>query len=235
MYNAMKQKKQKKMISIKSKLLGTILPVVVLMVLVLVGGSYYLSKSIIQVYSRSLLASSVENQASEIEGWLNENLAAFQSVKQLIEGTNPREAELQEILDQYLGFNSNYPNGLYIADENGKLMTATGATKPEGNPTESVWYKDGLTRVNMSFTDAYKNAEGAAVISASGILNDNSGLVKVLSADLSLQKISIIVNSFVQMDGAQAFLLDSASGTILAHRDSNLISTRLGDSTDAFL
>ena len=120
----MKQKKQKKMISIKSKLLGTILPVVVLMVLVLVGGSYYLSKSIIQGYSRSLLASSVENQASEIEGWLNENLAAFQSVKQLIEGTNPREAELQEILDQYLGFNSNYPNGLYIADENGKLMAS---------------------------------------------------------------------------------------------------------------
>lgn len=231
----MKQKKQKKMVSIKTKLLGTILPVVIIIVLLLVGVSYYISKNIITGYSESLLNSSIENQANQIEAWLNENLAAFQSVKQTIEGTEPDEKGLQLILDQYYGYSDNYPEGLYIADEKGKLITATGSGKTESDPTEAVWYKDGLTRVNMGFTDAYTNADGEAVISASGILNDNSGTMKVISADLSLQRISIIVNSFVEMDDAQAFLVNSTDGTILAHRDNSLISTKLSESKDSFM
>lgn len=122
----MKQEKQKKMVSIKTKLLGTILPVVIIIVLLLVGVSYYISKNIITGYSESLLNSSIENQANQIEAWLNENLAAFQSVKQTIEGTKPDEKGIQLILDQYYGYSDNYPGGLYIADEKGKLITATG-------------------------------------------------------------------------------------------------------------
>ena len=98
-----------------------------------------------------------------------------------------------------------------------------------------MWYKDGLTRVNMRFTDAYTNEDGDAVISASGILNDGSDTLKVISADLSLDRISIIVNSFIEMDDAQAFLVNPKDGSILAHRDSSMISTRLSDSGDAFL
>lgn len=229
------QKKPKKVVSIKTKLLGTILPVVIVIGVVLVGVSYYVSKHTITEYSQDLLNSSMENQANEIEAWLNENLSAFQTAKQTIEGMQPDEDELQLMLDQYYGFNDNYPEGLYIADEKGNLITANGSEKTESNPTESVWYQKGLTRLNMGFTDAYTNADGEAVISASGILNDGSGVMKVISADLSLQRISIIVNSFVEMDDAQAFLVDSKDGTILAHRDNSLISTKLSDSDDKFL
>ncbi|MBU5474393.1 methyl-accepting chemotaxis protein [Roseburia sp. MSJ-14] len=231
----MKQKEQKKAISIKTKLLGTILPVVIVIGVVLVGVSYYVSKQTITEYSQDLLNSSMENQANEIESWLNENLSAFQTAKRTIEGMKPDEDQLQLMLNQYYGFNDNYPEGLYIADEKGNLITASESGKTESNPTESVWYQKGLTRVNMGFTDAYTNADGEAVISASGILDDGSGVMKVISADLSLQRISIIVNSFVQMDDAQAFLVDSKDGTILAHRDNSLISTKLSDSGDSFL
>ena len=87
----------------------------------------------------------------------------------------------------------------------------------------------------MEFTDAYTNEDGDAVISASGILNDGSDTLKVISADLSLDRISIIVNSFIEMDDAQAFLVNPKDGSILAHRDSSMISTKLSDSGDAFL
>lgn len=231
----MNQEKQKKMVPIMTKLLGTILPVVIVIVLLLVGVSYFISKSIITGYSKSLLNSSIENQSNEIESWLNENLAAFQSVKQTIEGTVSDDESLQAVLDQYYGYNDNYPEGLYVAEENGKLLVADGSEKKESNPTESVWYQDGLTRLNMGFTDAYTNENGEAVISASGILNDNSGVMKVISADLPLQRISIIVNSFVEMDDAQAFLINSSDGTILAHRDNSLISTKLSDSDSSLM
>ncbi len=223
------------MLSIKTKLLGTILPLTIIIVLVLTGISYFISKSIISSYSENLLSSSIENQSNEIEAWLNENLSSFQVAKKTIEQTKPDDAALKQILNGYCGFNDNYPDGLYIADENGTLITADDSSKKDSDPTSSVWYKDGLTRVNMGFTNAYTNEDGDAVISASGILNDGSDTLKVISADLSLDRISIIVNSFIEMDDAQAFLVNPKDGSILAHRDSSMISTRLSDSGDAFL
>lgn len=229
------EKNPEKMLSIKTKLLGTILPLAIIIVLVLTGISYFISKSIISSYSENLLRSSIENQSNEIEAWLNENLSSFQVAKKTIEQTKPDDAALKQVLNGYCGFNDNYPDGLYIADENGTLITADDSSKKDSNPASSEWYKDGLTRVNMGFTDAYTNEDGDAVISASGILNDGSDTLKVISADLSLERISIIVNSFIEMDDAQAFLVNPKDGSILAHRDSSMISTKLSDSRDAFL
>ncbi len=225
----------KKIAPIKAKLLGTILPVVAVMVLVIATTSYLISKNIITEYSQNLLSSSIANQANEIESWLDENLSAFQTVKRAIEGTAPDEEALQRILDSYYQFNDNYPEGLYVADENGKLMKAAESDKTENNILESVWYQDGITRLNMAFTDAYTDENGEALVSASGILDDHSDVLKVISADLSLQRISIIVNSFIEMEDAQAFLVNSRDGTILAHRDNSLISTRLADADEAFM
>lgn len=231
----MGKKEQKKIRSIKAKLLGTILPVVAVMVLAIAATSYLISKNIITEYSQNLLSSSIANQANEIESWLDENLSAFQTVKRAIEKTKPDEEALQAMLDSYYQFNDNYPEGLYVADENGKLIKAAESKKEGSNLLQSVWYRDGITRLNMGFTDAYADENGEALVSASGILDDGSDVLKVISADLSLQRISIIVNSYIEMEGAQAFLVNSKNGTILAHRDNTLISTRLADSGDVFM
>ena len=75
----MGKKERKKIRSIKAKLLGTILPVVAVMVLAIAATSYLISKNIITEYSQNLLSSSIANQANEIESWLDENLSAFQT------------------------------------------------------------------------------------------------------------------------------------------------------------
>ncbi|RGX89669.1 methyl-accepting chemotaxis protein [Roseburia sp. OF03-24] len=220
--------KKQKTVSIKAKLLGVIIPVVIAIVVVLVVVAYQISAGIIKKYSQNLLQSSVENQASQIEAWLNENLASFQMAKTTIENLKPDDEELKTILDSYYGYNSNYPDGLYVADSAGQLITASESTKKESDVTNSTWYKEGLSRVNMAVGSAYQNADGVDVISASGILNDGSDKVRVISADMTLDRIAIIVNSFIEMNDAEAFLVDKTSGVILANRDSSLISQTLG-------
>ena len=227
----MKQQK----ISIKMKLLGTILPVVLVIVIGLVAISYLVSKDIITESAKNLLNTSIENQANQIEGWLNENLSAFQIVKHTLEQTNPDKEDLQEMLNQYYNYNSNYPQGIYIADENGEVMVAGQYEGTINNPTSTIWYQDGLTRVNMGFTDAYTNANGVAVIGASGILNDGTDTIKVIASELPLERIGIMVNSFIEMEDAEAFLVNSMDGTIIAHRDSSLISKKLGTINDTFM
>lgn len=222
-------KKQRK-ISIKARLLGSIMPVVIAIVAVLVLIAYQASAGIIEDYSQNLLESSVSNQSSKIEAWLSENLASFQMAKTTIENLHPDDTQLKAILDGYYNYNDNYPDGLYVSDSNGNLIKADKSTKKESNPVQRTWYKEGLTRVNMAVGSAYKNAEGVNVISASGILNDGTDNIRVISADMTLDRITIIVNSFIDMDNAEAFLVDKNTGVILADREASLISQKLGAS-----
>lgn len=227
--------KKDKTISIKAKLLGTIIPVVIVIVVVLVVVAYQISAGIIEDNAANLLKTSVGSQESKIEAWINENLASFQMAKKTIEDMHADDDQIQKILDGYYNYSENYPDGFYLADSDGKILKASKSTKEENNATDSTWYKEGLTRVNMAVGTAYKNADGENVISASGILNDGSDDVRVISADMSLDRIAVIVNSFIEMDGAEALLVDKNSGMILANRDSALISKTLGESGQSAL
>lgn len=227
--------KKKGNISIKAKLLGIIIPVVIAIILILVFTAYHVSSGIIESYSQNLLESSVNSQASKIEAWLEENLASMQMAKTMIEKLHPDEAQLQTILDASCGYSENYPDGLFLADANGSFLKGTDSKKQEPNPKESMWYQEGMTRVNMAVGSAHQNPDGTNVVSASGLLNDGSDTVRVIAADMTLDRISVIVNSFIEMHDAEAFLVDKDSSVILASRDSGLISRTLGaDGQSAF-
>lgn len=227
--------KKKSNISIKAKLLGIIIPVVIAIILILVFTAYHVSSGIIESYSKNLLESSVNSQASKIEAWLEENLASMQMAKNMIEKLHPNEAQLQTILDASCGYSENYPDGLFLADANGSFLKGTDSKKQEPNPKESMWYQEGMTRVNMAVGSAHQNPDGTNVVSASGLLNDGSDTVRVIAADMTLDRISVIVNSFIEMHDAEAFLVDKDSSVILASRDSDLISKTLGaDGQSAF-
>lgn len=227
--------KKKGNISIKAKLLGIIIPVVIVIILILVFTAYHVSSGIIESYSKNLLESSVNSQASKIEAWLEENLASMQMAKTMIEKLHPDETQLQTILDASCGYCENYPDGLFLADANGSFLKGTDSKKQEPNPKESMWYQEGMTRVNMAVGSAHQNPDGTNVVSASGLLNDGSDTVRVIAADMTLDRISVIVNSFIEMHDAEAFLVDKDSSVILASRDSDLISKTLGaDGQSAF-
>ncbi len=227
--------KKKSNISIKAKLLGIIIPVVIAIILILVFTAYHVSSGIIESYSKNLLESSVSNQASKIEAWLDENLASMQMAKTMIEKLHPDDTQLQTILDASCGYSENYPDGLFIADVNGNFSKGADSKKQEPNPKESMWYQEGMTRVNMAVGSAHQNPDGTNVVSASGLLNDGSDTVRVIAADMTLDRISVIVNSFIEMHDAEAFLVDKDSSVILASRDSDLISRTLGaDGQSAF-
>lgn len=401
-------KENKHFISIKTKLLGIILPVIIFIIIVLIGLSYYVSKKVITSNAQKLLTTSVESQVSEIEEWLDKNLASFCMAKQAIEWVDLNDKQTQSLLDSYYGFNSNFPGGIYIADMDGRLYKGregatrnadavlrepdrngnyinngkfkgnkevknsgdwqfytalegegsariqngeinistsnegtadysiqlvqtglpmkqgatyrlsfdayadeertikTGISAPdrdyhryledteinltnnkqtfkyeftitdiddangrlefnlgamgsqadvhisnvsiikisESNVSaklgsdevvQSEWFQDALSRVNMGFTNAYANENGEQVISACGMLRSNNKGIYVISADLSLDKISVYVNSFVKMENAEAFLVNTEDNTVLASRDTSLISKSLDGIDNSFM
>ncbi len=227
---------EKSTVSIKTKIIAFVIPVIAVMVVVMISLSYRMSSGIIQRNSSDLLESSISYQSTSIAAWLNENLSAFAVVKQTIEQTKPSDEALQKVLDATCGYNANYPNGMYVADKDGRVMKAKGSKAAYSDVKNATWYTEGLSRINMRYGTAYQSEEGVNQVSASAIINDGSDDVRVISADVSLERITIIVNSFVKMNNAEAFLVDSRDRTILAHRDTNLVSTKLeSGSQDAFM
>ncbi|AJH00338.1 chemotaxis protein [Clostridium beijerinckii] len=230
----MKKGETKYKVSIKTKLLGIIIPMLVIVISLLIFISYNKSKNIITNSANDLLETSSKKQVDQIESLLNENLSSFKTLKDSLEVANLSEKQLQDVLNKYYGYSDNYKGGFYIADESGKLFKAEKSDKSDKDVLNSVWYKEGLTRVNMAFGSPYKNEFGKNVVSASAILNDKSGKIKIFSVDLSLDKVSIIVNSMIDMHDAEAFLIDSNDKTIVANRDGSLISTKLDSNNDKF-
>lgn len=223
------KKKRKKKRSIKVKLTFTIIPVVSILLLILVGLSYSISSKMLQRDVKDLLESSVKSQATRIESWLNENLSAFQTAKKTIETTNPSPEQLPGILDGYYKFDSDFPDGLFIADNQGHFYKANQSTIEVSNPTSEIWFKEGMTRVNMAFGTPHKQGD-EEVISASGIINTPGDPLKVIAGNLTLDRVSTIVNSFISMKGASAFLYDQETQKIVADREKSFVSQVLGQS-----
>ena len=228
-----KKEKGKGKSSVKAKLMGTILPVVLIIVIALIVVSYSVSRRIIKEESENLLGSSISSQAAQIESWLQNKLAAFDVVKADIEGTHPDDAALQELLDQYCDYDSSFPNGLYVADQSGNVIQAKDAKVKKKDVLDSVWYTEGLTRVNLAIGPVSTDEEGTSIVSASGIINDGTNDIRVLSVDVPIDQISIIVNSYIEMNDAQAILVDTADGSILACDDSSLMNTKIADASSS--
>ena len=222
--------KQKKSItSIKTKILTAVSALVLILVLILILLSYMISKNIIEDKSKQVLELSVKNQASQMEAWMTESLNVFNPFKENLETMDYTDEQIQTLLDSYLGKSSNYPDGFYIADSDGKVMQADGVEYKKTISDDPVWYTEGLTRVNMAFGDVFTNEAGEEVISASAILR-NPDKIRVIAIDVPIAHIQVIVNSFISMDDAQAVLIDRSTMNILSQSEDSLSGSLSDDS-----
>ena len=236
MWHAKINKKGGKYIPIKYKILSVILPVIILAIGGLITVSYNKSSKIIEENSYSMLESSVKNQTIQIENWLENNLQTFNTIKKSLGSTQYSQEELKKILNQYYNFNSNFLDGLYISDLQGNVISADNSQMKFENATSSQWFKEGLTHIKMRYGEAHDDYAGNKVISATGLIVDNdNNPVGVIGADVTLNRISIIVNSLIEMDDAQSFLVNKDTGMVLASSDSLEPYTILGENNENLL
>ena len=152
--NKTQNKKKVRNASIKTKIIGTIVPIIAILVIIMIVLAYTISSRTIRNNAEELLNSSISYQSKSIVAWLEEN-----------------------------------PNGLYIADTEGNVMKAAGSQRTFQDVLNETWYQEGLSRVNMHYGSAYQSADGTSQVSASAIINDNSDNIRVISGDVSLERI----------------------------------------------
>lgn len=222
-------------ISIKYKLLGTLVPLVLIVMIIILSSVYiYTSKSILEK-SETQLQTSTESVVNEVKAWMNETITALSTQKDIIEyfAMTPEEelAYVKHTANQYDAF----PAGIYLATTQGQLIHTSFVPDSNYKLFEKSWYVDGLLSEKFSFGSVYFDEDSKSyVVGASCILKDGAGNTRgVAAADIYLDAISSIVQKVQLEENGGMFLVDTRTNTIIGHQDAALVGITLDEQTDA--
>lgn len=231
-------KKSKPLKGIKAKLLKTILPCVAIAIIAIIVISYVASKEIIVREAKDLLKAESKMNTKELETWTTGILNTLDMVQNTMQTVPMSEEAEKNYLATTVGMSEDYPNGVYVGDDQGKYVDMSGWV-PDADyvVTERDWYQEGLTHETFAFGAPYLDADsGAFIVSATALIKTSNGAKTVAATDVFLSYASEMVSDIKVMGDGYAFLIDTDSNTILAHKDKDLVAQSVSkDSEDAYI
>lgn len=137
-----KKRKVPPMKGIKAKMLLVILPLVAISLMVVILTANNMSKKSLMADAEEILHLTGDAAAYEISGWLGECLSGIETITYTILNEKMDETETRAYLENILGADENFHDGMYMAAEDGTLVDGSGWVH-ENDPRESDWYIEG--------------------------------------------------------------------------------------------
>lgn len=231
----MEQDKNERYTAVNAKLVLTIIPIVMLMILIF----FTLTRNEIVELSKDKLALQTENCSEDINVWSEQIINELNIYKNVIEQTEVDDDGALEILKTSCDKNVAYPFGLYIGDENGVYLDGSGwdpyAEGEDFVVTERNWYIEGKEHENFTFGEPYVDAmTGDVCVSATSQINYKPAF-SIISTDIYLSYASKLVTDVTQGNIENAFCISGDSRIILANSDSDKIGLDLDEYKDSQL
>lgn len=219
-------KNRQKSISIRLKLIGIIIPIVLIIII-----SYFaLSRNIVLKISKDELQAKSIGYAGQISSWTSRIFGELQIYQDTIEkGNLGDDAAILAYLETTVEKNEAYPAGLYMGDERGIYLDGTGwVPGDDWVLVERDWYVDGLGKRVMTFGEPYYDSlTGQVCVSASAQI-DYDAAVRVLASDVYLDYVAGLVTEISRQNEVEAFLVTKGSRTIIAHPDQAMLAQTMG-------
>jgi len=219
--------KQKRQIGIRAKIIAVIIPVV----LVIIISFFALARKTVIDKSKENLSNETEKYAEEIQGWVNQIFGELQIYKDTIEQAGfQNDEEILKYMQTSLDVHEAYPAGLYMGDDTGAYLDASGWV-PDGGwvLTERDWYVSGKENSILAFGNPYFDSNTKQMCVSAAVRMDYKPAVRVLAADVYLDYISELMSRVKIGKTGQAFLLTGNTGTVLAHPDEKIVNKTLED------
>ena len=197
--------KQKKSMSIKGKLIGIIIPIV----LVIIISFFALARNMVFKISKEKLQAKAQVYAEEISSWTNRIFSELQVYQDTIEeGNFEDDAAILKYMETTLDKNAAYPIGLYLGDDSGVYLDGSGWV-PDGDwvLTERDWYVDGKDNETLAFGEPYYDSMTGQVCVSASVRLDYSKAVRVLATDVYLDYVSGLVTEISGQGDMDAFLV----------------------------
>lgn len=226
--------KSKKALGIQAKVLGILLPCVIIILGIILFLFYSNISELVVRKSEEVLTTETENVVNQVSAWMDRTITALNAERDAIEYFSLDEEDelnyIKHLADQY----DSFPAGIYFATTQGKLIHASFVAGSDYNVFEKDWYKEGINSENFAFRAVYLDANtNTYVVGVSGILKNKNGSVRgVAAADIYLDTISEIVKPIQIEETGAVFLIDSSTGTVIGSKDDKLAGSVLEESKE---
>lgn len=214
------------------KLVGTIVPVVLIMIVIY----FMLVRREVLTLSREKLALESQYYAEEISTWARSVLSEVTIYKTMIEQFGLDNEDTYELMTTSAGTHDAYPYGLYMGDDLGNYFDSSGWVPDEDYVvTERDWYIEGLSHDRFTFGEPYVDAmTGGTCVSVTCRL-DTAPAVTVLSTDVYLDYASRLVSEVTSDKIEHAFFVTRESRLIVADSNTAMVGLSLNEQSDSQL
>lgn len=222
----MQQQEKKKSLSIRIKLVGIVIPIV----LVIIISFFALARNVVLKNSQEEVLAKSQKYAEEISAWTSRIFGELQVYQNTIEEDNfANDAAVLKYLETTVGKNDAYPVGIYLGDDSGVYLDGSGWV-PDADwvLTERDWYVDGKNNEELAFGEPYYDSMTGQVCVSASVHMDYKKATRVLASDVYLDYVSGIVSDVSRQSIMDAFLVTKNSQTIIAHIDAEMMAVTLG-------
>ena len=148
--------------------------------------AFFVSRASIREKTESLMDAEGTASVNQIAGWQSDNLTTLDTALDSMVYLKMDDEEILNYEAQFLGTYEDFPNGVYLSYDDGKVLDASG-WEPEGKATETTWYQEDLGHDKFAFGDPYVDAlTGSYLVMASRYVEKLNGKGAVAAADVSL-------------------------------------------------
>lgn len=222
----MQQQEKKKSLSIRIKLVGIVIPIV----LVIIISFFALARNVVLKNSQEEVLAKSQKYAEEISAWTSRIFGELQVYQKTIEEDNfANDAAVLKYMETTVGKNDAYPVGIYMGDDSGVYLDGSGWV-PDADwvLTERDWYVDGKDNEELAFGEPYYDSMTGQVCVSASVHMDYEKATRVLATDVYLDYVSGIVSEVSKQSIMDAFLVTKNSQTIIAHIDTEMMAVTLG-------
>lgn len=223
----------KRKFGIRAKLMVGTLPIIFLAFVVVVVIAYNSSKGSIEQKTEKLLESDAATCVNRIVAWENDNLGVLQNAVDTIVNLDMDREEILEYESFYLETYEDFPNGIYIGNEAREIYDATG-WEPEGDLTQKSWYQEGMSHDTMAFGEPYQDSLTGGYVVTASCNRMIEGKRAVIATDISIDILSTVVSELEVEGQGDAFIFDTDTGVILAHKNLELMASSMNEIADSY-
>lgn len=217
--------KTKKKVSIRLKLIGIIVPIV----LVLIVAFFVLATNMVSKISKEELLAQSQVYTEDISAWARQIFSELQVYQDTIEeGNFENDEEILKYLETTLDKNEAYPIGLYMGDDSGVYLDGSGwEPGDDWVLVERDWYVDGKDNAKFEFGEPYYDSLTGDVCVSASVLVDYSKATRVLATDVYLDYVATLMKDISEKSDVKAFLVSTGDNSIIAHPDTDMLAVSL--------